>query len=649
MLAFPAAAAGDACPENLPASKFTDLAGLSPETTHAINCVSSYSVAKGTSDTAFDPASSVTRWQMALFLTRTAAAAGITLPTAASQGFTDIGSLPADTQAAINQLAQLGITTGTTSTTFSPELPVSRWQMALFLVRLAAKAEVAVPAGTDQGFLDISSLPSATRQAINQLAGLGVAKGTSATTFTPGQTVVRWQMALFLARSFGVLGVKPGGLSVAASAAVAQVTETVTLNVVANGLDGKPLAGKSIDVWVGSKDAAGKCVVDTDAKLAGVDAGTGTDCVIDTADPKTDKDGKVKILFTHSATPEIDTVYVWTGEVAAEFGSTVSPVTVQVTWVPPISGIVVSAPSPVRYGTSTTVTARLTDSGGNTVPVVGQTIVLSVKRGSVPIATLSGVTTESGTAPASYLGPPDPTGGDDAVTVDTITAFWDKDKDGVDDGATEPDSTTTAGWDDTLPLVTQAAITQSAASGLAGSSTSATITVRDKFGVPISGARIVFTITGFSTATPAGVTTNTSGQAGVTYSGNGSGNGADTINASVDLDAGGSIETGSGDLASVTAIYRYWVELAPTLGTGVAVDLISVNTTAKTIDVSNGSWYYRLTYDSDDTFNVGVALTDLAGFEAALSAKAAPAVGGAAELTVDYAVGIGANLFRLSG
>ena len=72
---------------------------------------------------------------MALFLTRLLVEVGVTLPSGASQGFNDISGFDAATQTAINQLRQLGISLGTTTTTFAPNLEVPRWQMALFLAR----------------------------------------------------------------------------------------------------------------------------------------------------------------------------------------------------------------------------------------------------------------------------------------------------------------------------------------------------------------------------------------------------------------------------------------------------------------------------------------------------------------------------------
>jgi hypothetical protein len=60
---------------------------------------------------------------------------GAALPPGNNQGFTDIGSLSAEAQTAINQVKELGITLGTSATTYSPNAPVTREQMASFLIR----------------------------------------------------------------------------------------------------------------------------------------------------------------------------------------------------------------------------------------------------------------------------------------------------------------------------------------------------------------------------------------------------------------------------------------------------------------------------------------------------------------------------------
>jgi hypothetical protein len=199
-----------ACPDSIATSGFADLAGFDETTIQAINCIFGYGISNGTSDVNFTPSGSVTRWQMALFLIRQIQVHGLVLPTATNQAFTDLGSYNQTTKDAISQLAQLGITQGTGNGTFSPGEAVSRWEMALFLVRFVAAVGVTMPDGSaSAGFSDLSSFTAETTAAVDVLVELGIAAGTSATTFEPTNDVLRWQMALFLTRVLAVDGVVP--------------------------------------------------------------------------------------------------------------------------------------------------------------------------------------------------------------------------------------------------------------------------------------------------------------------------------------------------------------------------------------------------------------------------------------------------------
>jgi hypothetical protein len=212
----PAAAATDACPAAVPVAGFTDVTGLAPEAVEAISCVALYDIARGSSATTFAPGEAVQRGQMALFLTRQLGVHGVTLPPAPTlSAFTDLGGVPADARTAILQLVSLGITTGTSSTTFDPYGVVSRWQMAVFLTRTLIAAGTAVPPGSGpEAFADLGGLPAYVVQAINGLVELGVARGTTDTTFSPEEPVSRWQMAVFLARVLAAGGVTPGEFGV---------------------------------------------------------------------------------------------------------------------------------------------------------------------------------------------------------------------------------------------------------------------------------------------------------------------------------------------------------------------------------------------------------------------------------------------------
>lgn len=213
LLAFgaaPAQAIHLACPDSIPSAGFNDLAGLSEEAVQAIDCIADYDVTIGTTATTFSPYQDTERWQMALFLTRLYDIDN-DLPSGADQGFTDLAGVPAAGVTAINQLAQLGITVGTSATTYSPFQDVLRWEMALFLTRLVDDLDDdPLPDGSDQGFTDIGDVPAAGQTAINQLKQLEISTGTTATTYAPYENVARWQMALFLARTMNYVGITPG-------------------------------------------------------------------------------------------------------------------------------------------------------------------------------------------------------------------------------------------------------------------------------------------------------------------------------------------------------------------------------------------------------------------------------------------------------
>jgi hypothetical protein len=111
--------------------------------------------------------------------------------------FTDTGGSVFASE--ISRLAAAGITRGCNppaNTRFCPDEPVTRGQMAAFLVRALELSEVG-PAFTDTG----SSVFSAD---ISRLAEAGITRGCNPpanTRFCPNQAVTRGQMAAFLHRA----------------------------------------------------------------------------------------------------------------------------------------------------------------------------------------------------------------------------------------------------------------------------------------------------------------------------------------------------------------------------------------------------------------------------------------------------------------
>jgi S-layer homology domain len=164
-----------------------------------IPCIFGLDVTTGTTATTYSPDDFVTREQMAAFLARLyrettgEACSGGTTP------FTDV-SATSFAKDDIPCIFGLGITTGTTATTYSPDDFVTREQMAAFLARLYRKVtDPACAGGTATPFTDISATSFA-KDDIPCIFGLGITTGTTATTYSPDDFVTREQMAAFLGR-----------------------------------------------------------------------------------------------------------------------------------------------------------------------------------------------------------------------------------------------------------------------------------------------------------------------------------------------------------------------------------------------------------------------------------------------------------------
>jgi len=146
-------------------------------------------ITSGCAPDRYCPDASVSREQMAAFLSR-----ALALPASGVDAFDDDdGSL---FEADINRVAAAGIATGCGTRTFCPDAWVTREQMASFL----ARALDLPPSVTDFFTDDNSSIHEA---AINAIAEAGITSGCTATTYCPKGVVSRGQMAAFLHRAFG--------------------------------------------------------------------------------------------------------------------------------------------------------------------------------------------------------------------------------------------------------------------------------------------------------------------------------------------------------------------------------------------------------------------------------------------------------------
>ncbi len=125
-------------------------------------------------------------------------------PPAPAPEFADVdeGSVHAES---IEEVAALGITSGTSATMFSPSEPVSRAQMASFVARTWEAAGRECPSSGASYFDDVPA-GSTHAAGIDCVSALGVARGTAERMFSPSEPVSRAQMATFLANAWRQAG-----------------------------------------------------------------------------------------------------------------------------------------------------------------------------------------------------------------------------------------------------------------------------------------------------------------------------------------------------------------------------------------------------------------------------------------------------------
>ena len=148
------------------------------------------------------PTVTVTRDQMAIFLLRGEHGGSYTPPTATGTMFADV---PSTYWAAawIEQLASEGITGGCGNGNYCPTLPVTRDQMAVFLLRGEHGGSYTPPAATGTMFADVPATHWAADW-IEQLANEGITGGCGGGNYCPSVAATRDQMAVFLVRAFSL-------------------------------------------------------------------------------------------------------------------------------------------------------------------------------------------------------------------------------------------------------------------------------------------------------------------------------------------------------------------------------------------------------------------------------------------------------------
>ncbi|HEV2851267.1 MAG TPA: S8 family serine peptidase [Thermoanaerobaculia bacterium] len=154
----------------------------------------------GLSPRLYCPESEVTRQQMAVFLLKSKEGSGYTPPPCTTSPFNDV---PASSGFCpwVQELVARGITHGCGGGNFCPNMPVTREQMAYFLLVTLEGTSYAPPPCTDTPFPDVPA-GSGFCPWIQELVLRGLTSGCGNGKYCPADPVNRAQAATFLVRTF---------------------------------------------------------------------------------------------------------------------------------------------------------------------------------------------------------------------------------------------------------------------------------------------------------------------------------------------------------------------------------------------------------------------------------------------------------------
>ena len=651
--AVPAVAAGDGEPSEEAVysacvgaatadAGFSDVAGGFAE--DAVNCLAHYGITVGTAEGVFASNDSISRLQMALFLTRAAGPAGIVMDDPEDQDFTDIGGYTDEIQDAVNQAAALEIMAGTGEGMFSPAGLVTRQDMAVFLDGFldASDVELDEDLEVDTPFTDVDSVPFAAYGAINRLYEFGVAKGTGdGTTFSPGALVTRGQMAVFVTRALAHTNARPAGLSVQAESLTGSEGEEINLSVAVRDSDNQPVADVSVELFTAESaddafDSDGSCSDDVE------DA----NCEIDGDDSTTDD--LTGNLDEPTVTLPTDagglTLWAWTGELGDTFDADeTDSVSLMFTATEPAVELLVTDDMKenaknLKFGDSVTFTFQVVDEYDDPVADEDREIVVTIVEEEAVTGNKREVTRTMSTDAAGRL----------ELTYSQDDADPDEDGDGV---TLEIDITTTLTVDDdtVLGIVTtaNARVSWTDADAVASTLTldqsvkyheaeddglgvrnTVRATLVDQYGDPISEKRVHFwsdmaTGLGGTNADPADDRgTSRNGVATKWYFRDANTNGVETLNAvyvvgCIDADTTGCDDTADSvdpDLTATAAINHYWTtEATGDVAAGSTIKVVDTDNNIIVVEVSSA--IQHASYKSDDQFEVDTKRVLISEFE----------------------------------
>lgn len=634
----------DGRPDNLPAYSacvgpatasvsFVDTEGHIAE--KAIDCLAYYGITVGTAPDRFSPNEPISRWQMALFLTRAAGPAGITLPTPTDQGFLDL-DVRQYIQDAINQIAALGISRGTSPTTFHPHAPTDRRQMALFLYRfllLAPQgpggADAALVTPDDTVFEDMDGQSDSVLKAVGVMYEMGVTQGKTATTFAPHALVTRAQMALFVTRALAHTNSRPVGVTMQNRGADPVTSgDTLEIRVSVRDTRFRPRGGSRLDVFsTPARDPYASFGPDGGC-LESVEVVFGNRvCRIDGADRRLDGSGNLAIVLEPT---EDQLVWAWTGSTDDEFQvNTTTSDSFRVDVLKPAAAVRVrddmkATASLVRFGDTVRMTFELVDEDGRPVPEPGVRIQLVTTHevngvtGRTNIKTYR--TDQDGRVVISFpAADPDQASVNDSVRLDVdvmaqALGVVDRSTLRVVEHDADEDKDVLIAWSETAPVASTLRLRQTNVYNEVPSSGPAAVnvvraTLTDQYGDPVDSAMIKFSSDQESGLSPTGMTrsTGSNGVATLRYLRNGSEPASELISA--EFTPGG---------VEATPVNHYWAIPQKSGRSALALTILASDVTRNVI-LHDAVAPRLLRYDANDRFSIRDAVVGMAEFEEALA------------------------------
>ena len=545
---------------------FTDLGSFASHIQAGINQMAALGIMPGTTATTYEPAEAVTREEMALLLARFLEAAptgpgstDISDVRPDDSNFRDLDQVSFNANRAIRRLYEMGVTQGTTATTFSPDGWVTRGQMAVFITRMLAHTN-ARPVGLSAQLSDELVFREST-------VGLSISLRD-----TTNQPLANRPMDLFTAdnpaRAFSDKGTCTVEVFPAVGARECVIDNRDPTTDVSGNLSADVEVGDAeslrVWVWTGNRDDA----------------------------------------FNEDSTPYV----------TVEIATLASPTALMVFDSLPTSAV------KVPFGEAVTFTFQVVDNDGLPVPSEGVRFVLEVQESRdygrrIERTTLTKTTGPDGSARQTFLNvdPSEELGDVAFLDLDVRDSADLEVRDGtaigiVDDDGSADDASLE--WSDeraeptTLEMSVQREYTVASSAGR-GAAATVQAALTDQYGGPVSGEQVVFS-SNDSRGVPNGVrrTTNSRGVASLNYLRDSDESFTERITASF------------GRITTTTR--QYWVTRVSGAASGSGTVRV-VDTEDDTVMVVSGDDPLLVDYDSNDQFTIGSKAANYSDFEDDLS------------------------------